>query len=62
MRIVVVYLAKMAELVALAQRSDDPSLKQQFMDMADAYRRLADDRRRHIDDKKTDGKISPQSD
>ena len=61
MRMVVVYLAKVAKLVALAHRSDEPSLKQQFMDMADAYRRLADERRRDIDDKK-DGKVSPQSD
>ncbi len=54
------YLAKVAELVALAHRSDEPSLKQQFMDMADAYRRLADERRPHI--KKLDGKVPPQSD
>ena len=59
---VVVYLAKVAELVALAQRSDEPALKQQFMDMADDYRRLADERRRDIDDKKMDRKVPPQSD
>ena len=61
MRMVVVYLAKVAELVALAQRSDEPALKQQFMDMADDYRRLAM-RRRDIDDKKMDRKVPPQSD
>ncbi len=54
-----VYLAKVAELVALAHRSDEPSLKQRFMDMADAYRRLADERRRHI--KELDKKVPPQS-
>lgn len=59
---VVVYLAKVAELVALAHRSDEPSLKQQFMDMADDYRRLADERRRDIDHKKMDRKVPPQSD
>ncbi len=57
-----VYLAKVAELVALAHRSDEPSLKQQFMDMADDYRRLADERRRDIDHKKMDRKVPPQSD
>jgi hypothetical protein len=32
------------------------------MDIADSYRLLAEERRRHIDDKKTDGKVPPKSD
>ena len=32
------------------------------MDMADSYRLLAEERRRHIEDKKMDRKAPPQSD
>jgi hypothetical protein len=62
MRMVAVYLAKATEFDALAHRSDEPSLRQRFMDMADSYRLLAEERRRHIDDKKMDRKVPPQSD
>jgi hypothetical protein len=62
MRMVAVYLAKETEFDARAHRSDEPSLRQRFMDMADSYRLLAQERRRHIEDKKLDGKVPPQSD
>ena len=59
---VAVYLARAAELDALARRRDEAPLKKRHMDIADSYRLLAEERRRHIDDEKTDGKVPPQSD
>jgi hypothetical protein len=58
----VVYLAKAAGFDALARRSDEAALKKRFMDMADTYRLPADERRPHIDGKKADRKVPPQSD
>jgi hypothetical protein len=55
--------SKAAEFDVLARRRfDEASLKKQFMDMADTYRLLAEERRRHIDDKKIDRKVPLQSD
>jgi len=62
MRMVAVYLARAAELDALARRCDEAPLKKRYMDIADSYRLLAEERRRHIDDKKKDGKVPPKSD
>ena len=62
MRMVALYLAKAAELDELARRFDEVSVKKRYVDMADAYRLLADERRRHIDDKKADRKVPPQLD
>lgn len=62
MRMVAVYLARAAELDALARRCDEAPLKKRYMDIADSYRLLAEERGRHIEDKKTDGKVPPQSD
>lgn len=62
MRMVAVYLARAAELDALARRCDEAPPKKRYMDIADSYRLLAEERRRHIDDKKTDGKVPPKSD
>jgi len=62
MRMVAVYLARAAELDALARRCDEAPLKKRYMDIADSYRLLAEERRRDIDDKKTDGKVPPRSD
>jgi hypothetical protein len=62
MRMVAVYLAKAAEFEALARRFDEAPAKERYLDMADTYRLLADERRRHIDDKKMDRKVPPQSD
>ena len=56
------YLARAAELDALARRCEEAPLKKRYMDIADSYRLLAKERRRHIDDKKTDGKVPPKSD
>jgi len=61
MRMVAVYVAKAAEFDVLARRFDEASAKKRYLDMADTYRLLADERRR-IDDKKTDRKVPPQSD
>jgi len=57
-----VYLARAAELDALARRCDEAPLKKRYMAIADSYRLLADERGRDIDDKKTDGKVPPKSD
>jgi hypothetical protein len=57
MRMVAVYLAKVAEFDALARRAVEASLKRRFKDMADSYRLLAEERRRHIDDKKLHRKV-----
>jgi hypothetical protein len=46
----------------LARRFDEPSVKKGYVDMADTYRRLAEERRRHIDDKNLDRKVPPQLD
>ena len=62
MRMVAVYLARAAELDALARRCEEAPLKKRYMDIADSYRLLAEERRRDIDDKKTDGKVSPKLD
>ena len=62
MRMVAVYLARAAELDALARRCEEAPLKKRYMDIADSYRLPAKERRRHIDDKKTDGKVPPKSD
>jgi hypothetical protein len=62
MKMVAVYAAKAAEFDTLARRAVEASLKQRFMDMADTYRLLAEERRRRIDDKKADWKVPPQSD
>jgi hypothetical protein len=62
MKMVAVYLAKATELESLACRFDEPSAKKPYLDMADTYRLLAEERRRHIEDKKLDGKVPPQSD
>ena len=62
MKMVAVYLARAAELDALARRCDEAPLKKRYMDIADSYRLLAKERRRHIDEKKTDGKVPPKSD
>jgi hypothetical protein len=62
MKMVAVYLARAAELDALARRCDEAPLKKRFMDIADSYRLLAEERRRQIDDKKADRKAPPQSD
>ena len=56
------YLARAVELDASARRSEEASLKKRYMDIADSYRLLAEERRRHIDDKKKDGKVPPKSD
>ncbi len=50
MRMVPVYLEKAAELVASARRINDLSQVQQFLDMADIYCLLAEERRRRIDE------------
>ena len=60
MRMVAVYLAKAAELDALAGRCDDAPLKKRFMDIANSYRLLAEERRRDI--KTLDRKVPPRSD
>ena len=62
MRMAALYLAKAAELDELARRFNEASVKKRYMDMADAYRLLAEDRRRGIDGKKADRKVPPQSD
>ena len=62
MRMVAAYLARAAELDALARRCDEAPLKKRYMDIADSYRLLAEERRRDIDDKKSDSKVPPQSD
>jgi hypothetical protein len=62
MRMVAVYLARAAELDALARRCDEAPLKKRYVDIANSYRLLAEERRRHINEKKTDGKVPPKSD
>jgi len=62
MRMVALYLAKAAELDELARRFSEASVKKRYMDMADVYRLLAEDRKRHVDDKKLGRKAPPQSD
>jgi hypothetical protein len=62
MKMVAVYLAKAAEFKALAHRFDEASAKKPYLDMADAYRLLAEDRKRHVDDKKLGRKVPPQTD
>ncbi len=62
MRMVALYLAKAAELDELARRLDEASVKKRYVDMADAYRLLAEDRKRQVDDKKLGRKVPPQSD
>ena len=62
MKMVTVYLSKAAEFLNLARRVKEAALKQQFTDMADAYRLLAEERRRDINDKNSDRKVRPQSD
>ena len=49
------YLARAAELDALARRCEEAPLKKRYMDIADSYRLLAEERRRHI--KKLDRKV-----
>ena len=61
MKMVAVYLARAAELDALARRCDEAPLKKRYMDIADSYRLLAEERRRDIDNKKSDSKFPPQS-
>jgi hypothetical protein len=62
MKMAAVYAAKAAEFDDLARRFDEPSVKKRYVDMADAYRLLAEDRKRHVDDKKLGRKVPPQSD
>ncbi len=62
MRTVARYCRKAAEFDALASRAVEAPLKQRFTDMADSFRLLTEERRRHIDDKKMDGEVPPQSD
>ena len=62
MRMVALYQAKAAELDELARRFNEASVKKRYMDMADAYRLLAEDRKRHVGDKKLGRKVPPQSD
>jgi len=62
MKMVAVYLAKAAECDALARRFDEASAKKPYLDMADIYRLLAEERKRHIDNKKMGRKVSPKSD
>jgi len=62
MKMVAVYLARAAELDALARRCDEAPLKKRFMDIADSYRLLAEERRQDINDKNADRKAPPQSD
>ena len=62
MKMVAVYLSKAAEFLNLARRVKEAPLKQRFSEMADAYRLLAEERRRDINDKNSDRKVPPQSD
>jgi hypothetical protein len=62
MKMVAVYLAKAAEFDALARRFDEVSAKKSYLDMADTYRLLAEERRRHIEDQKLDREVPPKSD
>ncbi|MGO8933878.1 MAG: hypothetical protein ACLQDA_09225 [Terracidiphilus sp.] len=52
------YLAEVAEFEPLARRFVEASVKKRYMDMADTYRLLAEERRRHIDGK-LDWKVPP---
>jgi hypothetical protein len=61
MRTAARYRRKAAEFDALASRAVEASLKQRFSDMADSFRLLAEERRRHSENKKMDGKVPPQS-